>query len=99
MLDRYITSRSTLISGTVVNCISGQPVPDVDVLFKEMNGSRFAARTDSQGHFTAAASEGSGPYLPYAAGPRFGTVMQAFFGRAVRGSLLFGGTLPKRATA
>jgi hypothetical protein len=58
-------------------------VPAIEVWFKEMNGSRFAARTDSQGHFTAIASEGSGFYLWYAAGAQFGSLMQASFGRAV----------------
>jgi len=83
LLDLLVTSRAALISGIVVNWISGRPVPDVEVRFKEMNGSRPATRTDANGRFTAVAPEDRGLYLLYAGGTEAGSILQAYFGRAV----------------
>jgi hypothetical protein len=83
LLHWRLVSRPTLISGTVINWMTGQPVSGVMVRERELNGSEEVAWTDVQGRFTAVLPGAGRPYLLYAAGPRFGPLLQCTFGRTV----------------
>ena len=84
LLHWFIISRPARISGTVVDWTTGLPVPAVMVRLRELNGSSKAATTDARGRFTATVPRPtSWVYWLYAEDPRFGSLLQSTFGRAL----------------
>lgn len=83
LLHWFIISRPARISGTVVDWATGLPAPGVMVRLKDLNGSREVATTDARGRFTATLPRVRWTNLLFAEDPRFGSLLQSTFGRAV----------------
>jgi hypothetical protein len=80
LLGWQTRSRPTIISGQVIDWGTGKPAAYTDVM-SEYSGK--AARTDGQGRFTFVAPHGPDYHFLFAGSPRYGRLLQTFFGQTV----------------
>jgi len=83
LLDRGFRSRPSLISGEVIDSISGQPAAFTDVRVDQLNFSEVVARTDEHGRFSFVASHPPLVYFVFAGTPRYNRLLQTTFGQFV----------------
>ncbi len=80
LLGWQTRSRPTIISGQVIDWGTGKPAAYTEVM-SEYSGQ--VAKADAQGRFTFVAPHEPNYYFLFAGSPRYGSLLQTFFGQTV----------------